>query len=420
MSLRDDPVVDAQWPTDLDDLERSLLTAISALEPSSAVLVAADAPMAPGSSLSVAGLDHVFDAQLASRHLDHAARWLRAQGAGFYTIGSAGHEANAVVAAAAAPDRPGAAALPVRRLLPGACPAGARPRRRRRRAARPAGVGRRADRRRSAQGVRPRRAGRHPADVDDRLAPAAGDGRGVRHRARPPARRCPRGGRPTPSPCARFGDASAQPLDGAGRAQRRGVHGAPGHRRCRCCSCARTTGGASACRRPAGWVEASFAGRPGLRYERVDGTDPVAVYDVDRGARRRTSAPPAAGRAAPAHGALTGPRRHRRRGGVPHGRRRSAPTAPATRCWRRPCSWSTPARATPTAIVDRVPRRPPARAPAGRSSWRAADAARPRPRSIAPLAPRRPAAGRRAAARAAAPASRGPRSSAACPRTRAR
>ena len=42
----------------------------------------------------------IFDAQLGSRHLDLAARWLRAQGSGFYTIGSSGHEGNAAVAAA--------------------------------------------------------------------------------------------------------------------------------------------------------------------------------------------------------------------------------------------------------------------------------------------------------------------------------
>jgi 2-oxoisovalerate dehydrogenase E1 component len=42
----------------------------------------------------------LFDAQLASRHLDLAARWLRSFGEGFYTIGSSGHEGNAAVAAA--------------------------------------------------------------------------------------------------------------------------------------------------------------------------------------------------------------------------------------------------------------------------------------------------------------------------------
>ncbi len=48
----------------------------------------------------------LFDAQAGSRHLDLAARYLRAEGRGFYTIGSAGHEANAAVAAALRPTDP--------------------------------------------------------------------------------------------------------------------------------------------------------------------------------------------------------------------------------------------------------------------------------------------------------------------------
>jgi 2-oxoisovalerate dehydrogenase E1 component len=53
-----------------------------------------------GSALTVdAGLA-LFDAQLGSRHLDLAARWLRSLGKGYYTIGSSGHEGNAAVAAA--------------------------------------------------------------------------------------------------------------------------------------------------------------------------------------------------------------------------------------------------------------------------------------------------------------------------------
>ena len=57
-------------------------------------------PVRQGSGLSIARCLELFDAQLASRHLDLAARWLRARGAGFYTIGSSGHEGNAAVAAA--------------------------------------------------------------------------------------------------------------------------------------------------------------------------------------------------------------------------------------------------------------------------------------------------------------------------------
>ncbi len=62
-------------------------------------------------ALPAAGLDpdrarDLFDAQAGSRHLDLAARWLRSQDRGFYTIGSAGHEGNAAVAAATRPTDP--------------------------------------------------------------------------------------------------------------------------------------------------------------------------------------------------------------------------------------------------------------------------------------------------------------------------
>jgi 2-oxoisovalerate dehydrogenase E1 component len=48
----------------------------------------------------------LYDAQLGSRHADLAARWMQSQGTGFYTIGSAGHEGNAAVAAALQPTDP--------------------------------------------------------------------------------------------------------------------------------------------------------------------------------------------------------------------------------------------------------------------------------------------------------------------------
>ncbi|MFF1817150.1 thiamine pyrophosphate-dependent enzyme [Kribbella sp. NPDC058245] len=51
-------------------------------------------------------LRSLYDAQLGSRHADLAARWMQAQGHGFYTIGSAGHEGNAAVAAALRPTDP--------------------------------------------------------------------------------------------------------------------------------------------------------------------------------------------------------------------------------------------------------------------------------------------------------------------------
>jgi 2-oxoisovalerate dehydrogenase E1 component len=59
-----------------------------------------------GSGLTAERCLDLFDAQAASRHLDFAARRLRADGDGFYTIGSAGHESNAAVAMALRPTDP--------------------------------------------------------------------------------------------------------------------------------------------------------------------------------------------------------------------------------------------------------------------------------------------------------------------------
>jgi 2-oxoisovalerate dehydrogenase E1 component len=63
-------------------------------------------PVRTGTGLSGDRCLELFDAQLRSRHLDFAARWLQARGDGFYTIGSAGHEGNAAVAAALRPADP--------------------------------------------------------------------------------------------------------------------------------------------------------------------------------------------------------------------------------------------------------------------------------------------------------------------------
>ncbi|MFC4585525.1 thiamine pyrophosphate-dependent enzyme [Sphaerisporangium corydalis] len=63
-------------------------------------------PVRPGTTLTGARCRELFEIQLASRLLDIAARWLREQGEGFYTIGSAGHEGNAAVGAAVRPTDP--------------------------------------------------------------------------------------------------------------------------------------------------------------------------------------------------------------------------------------------------------------------------------------------------------------------------
>ena len=61
---------------------------------------AGDEPVMPGSALSAAAFDELLKSQLISRHLDLMARVLRVQNKVFYTIGSSGHEGNAMVARA--------------------------------------------------------------------------------------------------------------------------------------------------------------------------------------------------------------------------------------------------------------------------------------------------------------------------------
>ena len=48
----------------------------------------------------------LFAAQLVSRHVDFAARWLHSRGRGYYTIASAGHESNAALGLVTRPDDP--------------------------------------------------------------------------------------------------------------------------------------------------------------------------------------------------------------------------------------------------------------------------------------------------------------------------
>ena len=56
------------------------------------------APVIEGSALDAHSFDELLESQLVSRHLDLMARVLRVQNKVFYTIGSSGHEGNAMVA----------------------------------------------------------------------------------------------------------------------------------------------------------------------------------------------------------------------------------------------------------------------------------------------------------------------------------
>ncbi|MFD0786962.1 transketolase, partial [Micromonospora azadirachtae] len=93
---------DVTTPQDLDDRFRETLAALGTpphrRDPAE--------PVTDGATLTGAQALDLFDAQVTSRQLDLAGRWLRSFGEGFYTIGSAGHEANALVAAVLQPTDP--------------------------------------------------------------------------------------------------------------------------------------------------------------------------------------------------------------------------------------------------------------------------------------------------------------------------
>jgi 2-oxoisovalerate dehydrogenase E1 component len=88
-----------------EPLDLHLATELAALG-GTRVEGALDRPVREGSALVGQRALELFECQIGSRQLDHAARWLRGQGLGFYTIGSAGHEGNAALAAALRPTDP--------------------------------------------------------------------------------------------------------------------------------------------------------------------------------------------------------------------------------------------------------------------------------------------------------------------------
>jgi 2-oxoisovalerate dehydrogenase E1 component len=85
-------------PGDLAPLEEALLEGLGELEDRGRAW-----PEGPLDEVTACTL---FEAQVTSRLLDHTARWLRVEGHGYYTIGSAGHESNAAVALALRPTDP--------------------------------------------------------------------------------------------------------------------------------------------------------------------------------------------------------------------------------------------------------------------------------------------------------------------------
>jgi 2-oxoisovalerate dehydrogenase E1 component len=236
------------------------------------------APVTAGTTLTGEQAIALFDAQAGSRHLDLAARYLRAGGHGFYTIGSAGHEANAAVAAAVRPTDPallhyrsGAFYLARAAQVPGSEPL------------RDVLLGL------VAAAEEPIAGGRHKVFGNHALAVIPQTSTIASHlpRAVGLAFSIGRAGRlgvrsPWPADAvtvASFGDASTSHSTAAGAinaACRTAYQGLPVPLLLVC----EDNGLGISVRTPDGWVAAAHSGRPALRYFSADGCDPVACFNA--------------------------------------------------------------------------------------------------------------------------------------------
>jgi 2-oxoisovalerate dehydrogenase E1 component len=251
------------------------------------------APVAAGTRLTGEQAIALFDAQAGSRHLDLAARYLRAEGRGFYTIGSAGHEANAAVGAALRPSDPallhyrsGAFYLARAAQVPGSEPL----------ADVLLGL--------VAASDEPIAGGRHKVFGNHDLAVIPQTSTIASHlpRAVGIAFSIERAGKlglwcPWPADAivvASFGDASASHSTAAGAinaACRTAYQGLPMPLLLIC----EDNGLGISVRTPDGWVAAAHSGRPALRYFSADGCDLVACSDAaaEAAAHVRASRSPA-------------------------------------------------------------------------------------------------------------------------------
>ena len=218
----------------------------------------------------------LFDVQVASRHCDMAARWLRSKGRGYYTIGSAGHESNGAVAMGLRDDDPallhyrsGAFYLAraglhgVHDVLSGVVAS----------ADEPIAGGRHKVFGRHDLAVIPQTstiASHLPRAVGVAFAIARAEKLGVAS--------------PWPSDAlavCSFGDASANHSVAAG-AVNTAVHCAHQHLPLPLLLVCEDNGLGISVRTPPDWIRTAYGSRPHLRYEFVDGTDPQAVLEVAR------------------------------------------------------------------------------------------------------------------------------------------
>jgi len=236
------------------------------------------APVVPGTRLTGEQAIALFDAQAGSRHLDLAARYLRADGHGFYTIGSAGHEANAAVGAVSRRDDPallhyrsGAFYLARAAQVPGSEPL------------RDVLLGLVAASDEPISGGRHKVFGNHDlavipqtSTIASHLPRAVGIAFSIGRAGKLDVRS------PWPADAivvASFGDASASHSTAAGAinaACRTAFQGLPMPLLLVC----EDNGLGISVPTPQGWVAAAHSGRPGLRYFSAAGWDPVACFDA--------------------------------------------------------------------------------------------------------------------------------------------
>ena len=257
-------------------VDRAFLDGIGALAPPPPRAPAL--PVSENTSLTGTRCLEIFGSQLASRHLDLAARVLRRQGQGFYTIGSAGHEANAFVAGVLRPTDPallhyrsGAFFAERARQVPGQDPI-----------------------RDTLLGVvaaadEPIAGGRHKVFGSEALAVIPQTSTIASHLPRAVGvafaiDRAARLGVPGRWPAdavvvASFGDASANHSTAAG-AINTACHCAYQHLPLPLLLICEDNGIGISVRSPPGWIEAAYGHRPGLRYVTADGSDPVGVYQA--------------------------------------------------------------------------------------------------------------------------------------------
>jgi 2-oxoisovalerate dehydrogenase E1 component len=260
-----------------DELDQRFLSAVGGLSGTGGGRTG-PAGAGAGTGLSGEQLLALFDAQAGSRHLDLAARYLRAEGHGFYTIGSAGHEANAAVAAALRPTDPallhyrsGAFYLARAAQVPGSQPL------------RDVLLGL------VGAADEPIAGGRHKVFGHYDLAVIPQTSTIASHLPRAVGvafsiGRAAKLGVPCAWPrdavtVASFGDASASHSTATGAvnaACRTAYQGLPVPLLLVC----EDNGLGISVRTPDGWIAAAYSGRPGLAYFAADGSDPQACYEA--------------------------------------------------------------------------------------------------------------------------------------------